>query len=904
MRWTRLAFIALFSFLLVTGSAFFKKSLVLLLCGVFILNAPISSAWDDSSHAVAAISSNTTKLEGGQLTEAEHTDLFGQIPRSRMRRDGVAVPLPVPRPEQTPSAPLPVPRPQQPSALPPVPRPTIPARSTPPVVSATLNQFGIDRWWATRGDGIIPVIFTVKVEQSGDYYLDIDIEGILAQSWDINGSRIAIDGKPVTIDDTGTATLGQLEAGKIYSLKIEFNVPEVPVVSKVGFQLRGSTEKELNTLFIADQPPPNINIADLEFLVKKYAPELQLDVSSAARYPTEDIGTEMYGTPLDAAASWKYAVPAFSNNSLIMGDSEAFFSLPRNVDSSPVVYASVTQNPTNSQQIAINYYFHYSYSNWMEHKGFNNHEGDWEGITVFLERDGGGFQPTGDFQPVEVAFAQHVAVSALGGGGQKISWVQVEKSDSHPKVYVGLGGHASYPEAGCSKWSTGREYHNGGRVISPNVVLLPRVGDATPENVRDLGSPWAWLLYPGRWGDPKQCDNTADGFVGCPDAPRGPVFQDLDIETFRNTGPGRRWLDPWGWASDFTSAAKPQCEHDEAPKTPLSHSPRTGDKKKGTSYGDPHLITFDKHRYSFQAVGEYILAKSIDGYFQVQTRQSPVSRSLSLNSAVAMQAGSDRVAFYSKDFPDGSANTPLWVNGNPVNVREGSTFPLSGGGTIYRKNNNDYVVEWDTGESVAVNIYQRGQFNYMDVFPFVFESQSGQLVGLLGNADGNPDNDLRFRNGNLLPTKSTYGDLNQLIGNTVPVRIPLGELEKLYFQELNRDFGSSWRVTPEESLFDYASGQTTDSFTDRAFPDAYLTLDMLPLQALQTARAACAQAGVDSSIMEGCVFDVGFTGYSEFAYRASQVSNILDIVESVIPGFQNPIPEIIRRLPRIPGLNF
>lgn len=63
-------------------------------------------------------------------------------------------------------------------------------------------------------------------------------------------------------------------------------------------------------------------------------------------------------------------------------------------------------------------------------------------------------------------------------------------------------------------------------------------------------------------------------------------------------------------------------------------------------------------------------------------------------------------------------------------------------------------------------------------------------------------------------------------------------------------------------------------------------------------------ARVETSLLEGCVFDVGFTGYSEFAYRTAQVSNILDIVESVIPGFKNPIPGILRQLPKIPGLPF
>ncbi|BAY62173.1 hypothetical protein NIES22_22420 [Calothrix brevissima NIES-22] len=328
---------------------------------------------------------------------------------------------------------------------------------------------------------------------------------------------------------------------------------------------------------------------------------------------------------------------------------------------------------------------------------------------------------------------------------------------------------------------------------------------------------------------------------------------------------------------------------------------RTGKPVKGTSYGDPHLITFDGHRYSFQTVGEFILAKSTDGIFEVQTRQSAVNKSLSLNSAVAMKVGKNRVAFYSKDFPDSNTDTPLRINGKPTAV-EGDSLSLPGGGVIHKQNDSNYVVEWSTGEKVAITIYSRGQFKYMDVFPFVLESQANQMVGLLGNVNGNIDDDLRFRGGDILPSKSTYGDVRQLIERVSPIRIPLGELEKIYLDKLNKDFGNSWRVSQEESLFDYGQAQSTATFTDKAFPDAYLTLDMLSPAQLEDARSQCLNARVDASLLDGCIFDVGFTGYSEFAYRAAQVSNILNVVESVIPGFKNPIPGILRQVPKIPGL--
>jgi hypothetical protein len=257
-----------------------------------------------------------------------------------------------------------------------------------------------------------------------------------------------------------------------------------------------------------------------------------------------------------------------------------------------------------------------------------------------------------------------------------------------------------------------------------------------------------------------------------------------------------------------------------------------------------------------------------DHVFEVQTRQSPVNRSLSLNSAVAMRVGNDRVAFYSKDFPDSDTSTPLRVNGKPTVVKDKS-LTLPGGGSVQKQSDSNYVVQWAIGEKVAVTIYSRGQFQYMDVFPFVFESQANQMVGLLGNVNGKENDDLRFRSGDILPSKSTYGGLSKLIKDISPIRLPLGQLEKVYFDQLNKDFGNSWRVSAEESLFDYPSEKSTKTFTDKAFPDAYLTLDMLSPAQLQAARSQCVNAGVQVGLLEGCVFDVAFTGYSEFAARTA-----------------------------------
>lgn len=326
--------------------------------------------------------------------------------------------------------------------------------------------------------------------------------------------------------------------------------------------------------------------------------------------------------------------------------------------------------------------------------------------------------------------------------------------------------------------------------------------------------------------------------------------------------------------------------------------------KEGKSYGDPHILTFDKHRYSFQTVGEFILVKYKNCKFEVQVRQAPVNTSLSLNSAVAIRIGDTRVGLYVQDFPDSDTTTPVRINGKPA-VIQGKSLSLSNDGKIY-KNGNNYVVESSTGEKIAVRIYQRGQFNYMDISVFVSDSQSNQIIGLLGNANGNPKDDLRFRNGKKLSTKSSYGNLKNLVNRVSPVRLPLNSAMNSYLKKLNKDFGDSWRISQEESLFDYAPNQTTSTFSNPNFPSEYLTLGRLSTSELQSAQATCRQQNVEPDLMEGCIFDVAYSGNKDFARSAAKAGRMINLLEDLgIPNplrkvVPKPVRDVIKKVPRLP----
>ncbi len=326
------------------------------------------------------------------------------------------------------------------------------------------------------------------------------------------------------------------------------------------------------------------------------------------------------------------------------------------------------------------------------------------------------------------------------------------------------------------------------------------------------------------------------------------------------------------------------CRTDRAPSRPECQ------QRSGRSYGDPHIATIDGLSYSLQTVGETILIQSNDGAFVVQTRQSAFSASMSLNTAVAVKAGPDRVVLYTREMPDGNTSTPWRVNGKPVSLQT-DKLGLPGGGTI-AKQGSDYVIHVPSGENVVISPRGSGNQAFLNISPFVY-NRSGKYNGLLGNVNGNPKDDLQIRGGSSVSaTRSSYGDVKQVF-NLVGLRIPgaLDTTEKLYFDNLYKEFARSWQVKPTESLFDYAAGKTTKNYTDPAFPDKYLTLNMLSSSQVQQAREACTKANVTEDLMEGCVFDVGFSGFSEFARATAEINGYIGLVNQLVPGVNIPTPE-------------
>jgi len=258
------------------------------------------------------------------------------------------------------------------------------------------------------------------------------------------------------------------------------------------------------------------------------------------------------------------------------------------------------------------------------------------------------------------------------------------------------------------------------------------------------------------------------------------------------------------------------------------------------TFGDPHIFTFDGLPNSFQAVGEFIHSKDTMGSFEVQTRFRGINSNVSLTDAVAMRIGSDRVGLYSR------ASQPLLVNGIPTEVTS-NPLRLPGGGRIFREFDT-FQFLWPSGELLTADILP-WVGTHLSVTAAVPLERQGQYRGLLGNANGNPNDDMQTQQGQILPTDPS-------------------------FEERYSIFGNSWRITQDESLFDYAPGETTATFTDLNFPSQQITSDSFPDDVREAAAEICRAAGITNpAFLEACIIDVAETGENGFAESAANIQN-------------------------------
>jgi len=261
----------------------------------------------------------------------------------------------------------------------------------------------------------------------------------------------------------------------------------------------------------------------------------------------------------------------------------------------------------------------------------------------------------------------------------------------------------------------------------------------------------------------------------------------------------------------------------------------SGSSSRGAgSRGDPHLLTFDGLDYDFQGAGEFVLFEPLGGDGPtVQVRQEPSSgicSDVALNTAVAAEIGGLQVHLATDSSRD------LVLDGEPAAL-PGPTFLLPSGDSIQR-DGSTVTLWWASGERLAIGGVGAGRS--LDIDASLPASSTGNVRGLLGTYDGDRGNDLTMRDGVVVGEPAQWENVMA--------------------------FGDSYRIDASESLFSYAAGESTDTFTIAGFPSGPIGLEDLPASVRAEAEQTCLDAGVQGGVsLSNCILDVGCTEDDSFA---------------------------------------
>jgi hypothetical protein len=285
----------------------------------------------------------------------------------------------------------------------------------------------------------------------------------------------------------------------------------------------------------------------------------------------------------------------------------------------------------------------------------------------------------------------------------------------------------------------------------------------------------------------------------------------------------------------------------------------------GGVVGEPHLLDFAGRMFDDMTTGEFTLARSSIGGFDVQARIQPsplghgagplssLLGDVSVMTAVAMHVDGHTVEVQTGRSLSGPPR--LWIDHRPVKLHSVSLglgrVIVGAVPTIAGAGRDTVRVTWPDGSQVVV--LPAGGYGALDAMVQPGTDLRGHVAGLLGDAGVPATREFTSPSGHRFPAKLVTG----ISFGKRPARRVLGVVNR---------FSDDWRLTQHESLFVYPHGKTTRSYHVRGFPRHYLSLGTLPRSRRRLAARSCPARRFRNATLRGaCEYDVAVTGEPGFA---------------------------------------
>ena len=186
----------------------------------------------------------------------------------------------------------------------------------------------------------------------------------------------------------------------------------------------------------------------------------------------------------------------------------------------------------------------------------------------------------------------------------------------------------------------------------------------------------------------------------------------------------------------------------------------------GSIFGDPHFVTFDAHKYTFNGRGEFTLVETEDELLNIQGRfteafdPSGFSVVATVLSAISIRdADSDIIQFQIS-----RRGIETLVNREIVAFEENIFEIILKNAILIKEGNDAFSVRFNSGLLVRV----QNELDYISLTIISLpESYIGQTRGLMGNFNGNVSDELLPMGFPIpLPTTSSLRTIHEGFGLT------------------------------------------------------------------------------------------------------------------------------------------